>query len=188
MSALVAIKGKDLADGVVARLDAPFVGRFLPAVSRGDAVQAGRLLGHLLVLGRKRAVLAPDVAGQVTSVAGDGPVEYGAPLVSLGAASAAEGEAASAADGGTTADGYPVRTPIDGIFYLRPSPDAPAYVSVGDRVTSGATLGLVEVMKTFNPLTLGGPGAPESGVVTAVLASDGDEVASGEVLFRVKAD
>ena len=61
-------------------------------------------------------------------------------------------------------------------------------MNVGDRVTTGTTLGLVEVMKTFNPVSLGGPGAPTEGTVSAVLASDGDEVSANEVLFRIVAE
>ncbi|MCO4770852.1 MAG: acetyl-CoA carboxylase biotin carboxyl carrier protein [Deltaproteobacteria bacterium] len=157
-------------------------------MSAGDSVRAGRVVGRLVVLGRRHKVVAPaGAAGQVLSVSSAGAVQYGDALVSLGAATAVDGAEAEV-DATASEEGYPVCTPIDGIFYARPTPDAPAYVSVGDRVTEGATLGLVEVMKTFNPVTLGGAGAPKSGVVSAVLAQDGDEVRANEPLFRIVAE
>jgi len=175
-------------DGVTARLDAPHVGLFRPSVEVGDGLVPGKELGRLVILGRVQRVLAPAGArGAVVSVAGRGAVQYGQELATLGAANAIAAEVAEIDEAEAT-EGFALRAPIDGIFYARPSPAAPAYVAVGDRVTEGATLGLVEVMKTFNPVTLSGPGAPTSGVVTAVLASDGDEVEGGAPLFRVRAE
>jgi acetyl-CoA carboxylase biotin carboxyl carrier protein len=43
-----------------------------------------------------------------------------------------------------------VRSPIPGVFYRRPSPDSPPFVSEGDVVEAGAVVGLVEVMKQFH--------------------------------------
>lgn len=184
---LEALLGKgDLGEGVTARLDAPHVGLFRPSVTVGDGVIPGRELGRLVILGRSHRVLTPAGAvGQVLSVAPRDAVEYGQVLLELGAASSAAAALQAAEESDDSTDGYALKAPIDGIFYARPSPDAPNYVSIGDTVVQGATLGLVEVMKTFNPVALAGPGAPRSGVVTAILASDGDEVQGGAVLFRV---
>jgi biotin carboxyl carrier protein len=43
-----------------------------------------------------------------------------------------------------------VLSPLPGIFYRRPSPEAPPYKAEGDRVSVGDVIGLVEVMKQFN--------------------------------------
>ena len=173
-------------EGVTAQLDAPRVGVFRAAIDLGDAVTAGRLLGRLTVLGQTIDVCAPAVDGRVTWTAPTGPVEYGTPLVHLGAIDTASTVGAAAAAAASEADGYAVRAPIDGIFYSRPSPDAPQYVDVGTEVTSGQTLGLIEVMKTFNPVTLGGVGAPERGRVTNIAALDNEEVAAGDVLLHIE--
>lgn len=190
MSGFDALRSKaPLDEGVTARLDAPHVGVFVPGVALGDAVTPGRVIGRLVVLGRSHPVRAPHGAnGAVLSVAAYGPVEYGQELGTLGAATTATEGGAAAEAAADDAAGYAIVAPIDGIFYARPSPDAPAYVNVGDRVTTGTTLGLVEVMKTFNPVSLGGPGAPTEGTISAVLASDGDEVSANEVLFRIVAE
>jgi acetyl-CoA carboxylase biotin carboxyl carrier protein len=170
-------------------LCAPTVGWFEFAIQSGDSVSPGRVLGTLRILNRKVKIIAPP---GTRGVVVDGPVagrigaEYGQVLLSIGEPTAsAEVEAAEAALS-ASAGHHEVVSPIDGIFYTRPSPDAPAFIDVGDRVTSGTTLGLVEVMKTFNPVRYGGIGAPPEGIVEAVFAVDQAEVSAGQVLFVVR--
>ena len=45
-----------------------------------------------------------------------------------------------------------IEAPIPGTFYRRPSPDQPPFKGEGDTVAVGDTIGLIEVMKTFNPV------------------------------------
>lgn len=73
-----------------------------------------------------------------------------------------------------------VSAPLSGIVYLGPSPDAPPFVAVGQKVTSGTTLCTVEAMKMFNQII-----AERDGVVEAVFVSTGDEVAAGQPLLRI---
>ena len=186
-SQLTALKHKgELAEGVRSQLDAPRVGVFRAAMAAGDALREGRVLGRLTVLGRIFDVVAPGgVEGHVLWIEGSTPVQYGQELVRLGSLTVAGGgettEAANAASGG-----YAVKAPIYGIFYSRPSPDSPNYVEVGSEVTTGQTLGLIEVMKTFNPVKLGGAGSPTRGRVVAIEAADSEEVAAGEVLLWIE--
>lgn len=79
-----------------------------------------------------------------------------------------------------------VRAPSFGVFYRRPSPDAPAYVEPGARVERGAVLGLVEVMKCFHQVQLGGEAPAGSAVVERALAQDAQEVKPGQALFWVR--
>jgi biotin carboxyl carrier protein len=51
-----------------------------------------------------------------------------------------------------------VRSPIPGIFYRRPSPDADVFVEEGDAVEADAVIGLVEVMKQFHEVRAEAPG------------------------------
>ena len=81
-----------------------------------------------------------------------------------------------------------MQAPSEGVFYRRPSPDSPPYVEEGARVESGAVLGLVEVMKSFNQITYGGPGLPERARVERVLAEDSVEVQFGQRLFLIRPD
>jgi acetyl-CoA carboxylase biotin carboxyl carrier protein len=78
-----------------------------------------------------------------------------------------------------------VVSPSDGVFYRKPSPDAPAFVEVGASVSAGQAVGLVEVMKTFNQILYGGPGFPEPATVVEIRADDTAEVRAGQVLLVV---
>jgi acetyl-CoA carboxylase biotin carboxyl carrier protein len=73
--------------------------------------------------------------------------------------------------------GEAVRSPMVGTAYLSPDPGSPPFVKVGDTVTEGQTLMVVEAMKTFNPIP-----APRAGKVSAVLVADAQPVEFGEPL------
>ncbi len=70
-----------------------------------------------------------------------------------------------------------VKSPMVGTAYRSPEPNAKPFVEVGDRVSAGQTLLIVEAMKTMNQIT-----APSSGTVTAILVEDGQPVEYGEPL------
>ncbi|WP_347556912.1 biotin/lipoyl-containing protein [Robbsia sp. KACC 23696] len=73
-----------------------------------------------------------------------------------------------------------IPSPMFGVVHLTPSPNDPAFVTLGDTVTVGTTLCTVEAMKTFNAVE-----AETAGVVTAILVKAGDEVKPGQILFRI---
>src|SRR5579871_1258580 len=73
-----------------------------------------------------------------------------------------------------------ILSPMVGVVYLTPEPNAPTFVSVGARVEAGQTLLLIEAMKTFNPIV-----APKSGTVTKILVESGDTVDPGQPLIVV---
>ncbi len=180
MRTLVALRREDA-------LGAPQVGVWKPSVRDGDAIEPGRGIGELRVLGRRIEVVAPGRAsGEAVDVASAGPVGYGDVLLRVGARSAERlgtaGRGAGAGAGTAAGSGIALRAPIDGIFYRRPSPDAAAFVNEGDRVAAGQTLGLIEVMKTFNPIR-----SDRAGTVVALEADDQQEVAAGDVLLVIDA-
>ena len=73
-----------------------------------------------------------------------------------------------------------VKSPMVGTAYIRPSPDADAFVTVGDSIKEGDTVMLVEAMKTFNPIT-----AHKSGKILEILVEDAQPVEFGEALFII---
>ena len=75
-----------------------------------------------------------------------------------------------------------VKSPIVGVFYAAPAENADSYVSIGDTVTKGQTLCIVEAMKMMS-----GVGAPCDCEILQVLKSNGDLAAYGETLFRYRA-
>ena len=73
-----------------------------------------------------------------------------------------------------------ILAPMHGILHLTPSPDAPAFVQLGETVQVGQTLAVLEAMKMFHALQ-----SDVGGRVVAILASSGSEVAAGQPLFRI---
>jgi acetyl-CoA carboxylase biotin carboxyl carrier protein len=71
-----------------------------------------------------------------------------------------------------------VVSPMVGVAYLAPEPGAPPFVTIGQQVTAGQTLLLIEAMKTFNQIK-----APKAGTVTGVLVQSGAPVEYGEALI-----
>ena len=78
--------------------------------------------------------------------------------------------------------GEQVKSPMVGTVYLQPSPEAPAFVAVGDTVKKGQTLLIIEAMKTMNPIQ-----APRDGVVLDILVGDAQPVEFGEPLVMLEA-
>lgn len=73
-------------------------------------------------------------------------------------------------------------SPLPGTFYRRPSPEAPVFVEIGQAITAGTVVGLVEVMKTFNEVQ-----AETGGTVVEILVENEDAVEAGQVLIVVEA-
>jgi acetyl-CoA carboxylase biotin carboxyl carrier protein len=99
------------------------------------------------------------------------------PTALAAAPAAADPAAAPAAAPPARAAGDAVKSPMVGTVYLQSQPGAPPFVRVGERVSQGQTLLLVEAMKTMNPI-----GAPRDGVVVELLVADGQPVEYGEPL------
>ena len=95
--------------------------------------------------------------------------------VSLPAA-AATGAAAEPAQ----PEGHVVKSPMVGTFYRASSPEAKSFVEVGQSVTAGETLCIIEAMKLLNEIE-----ADQSGVIKAILVENGQPVEYGEPLFII---
>ena len=76
--------------------------------------------------------------------------------------------------------GEVVKSPMVGTVYLQPQPGAPPFARVGDTVSAGQTLLLVEAMKTMNPIT-----APKAGKIIEFLVADAQPVEFGEPLVVI---
>ncbi|WP_334194761.1 acetyl-CoA carboxylase biotin carboxyl carrier protein [Pararhodobacter sp.] len=111
------------------------------------------------------------------------PVSYAAPAHS--AAPAPSAPAASAAPAAASADpaDHPgaVASPMVGTAYLAPEPGADPFVAVGQQVSAGQTVLIIEAMKTMNHIP-----APASGVVKRILVTDGTPVEYGAPLMIIE--
>lgn len=77
---------------------------------------------------------------------------------------------------------HKITSPMVGTFYQSASPDAAAFVKVGDKITKDTVVCIVEAMKLFNEIT-----AEVDGEIVEILVKDGELVEYGEPLFLVKA-
>jgi acetyl-CoA carboxylase biotin carboxyl carrier protein len=73
-----------------------------------------------------------------------------------------------------------VRSPVPGIFYRRPRPDSPPYVSEGDVVEHGVVVGLIEVMKQFYEVQ-----SEVRGRLRSFTVEDEDVVGAGDVIAEL---
>jgi acetyl-CoA carboxylase biotin carboxyl carrier protein len=73
-----------------------------------------------------------------------------------------------------------IRSPMVGTFYKAPEPGAEAYIKVGNRVTPGQTVCIIEAMKIMNEIE-----AEIAGTVREILVEDSQPVEFGQALFRV---
>jgi acetyl-CoA carboxylase biotin carboxyl carrier protein len=97
------------------------------------------------------------------------------------AAAPAPGAAQPAFTGEALPPGEVIKSPMVGTVYLQSQPDSPPFIKVGDTVTQGQTLLIIEAMKTMNPIP-----APKGGVVRAIMAEDGQPVEFGEPLAVIE--
>ncbi|HEX3360884.1 MAG TPA: acetyl-CoA carboxylase biotin carboxyl carrier protein [Solirubrobacterales bacterium] len=118
-------------------------------------------------------VEAPRPAGPVA--AGDPPP----PPVAKASSGAVPPTAPPAGDA-STANGTKIESPSVGLFWRAPSPGAPPFVEIGQRVARGDTVAIVEVMKLMNHVA-----SPVDGVVTAILVENGDSVEFGQPIVVV---
>ena len=77
--------------------------------------------------------------------------------------------------------GEEVSSPMVGTFYRKSSPESPNFVEVGDAVSEGQTLCIIEAMKVMNEIK-----AEKSGTIAQVCVDDGNSVQFGDSLFRLQ--
>ncbi len=77
-------------------------------------------------------------------------------------------------------EGNVVKSPMVGTFYLKPSPTSEPYVSVGQKVSKGDVLCIVEAMKLMNEIE-----SEFDGEIAEILVKDGEAVEYGKPLFRI---
>jgi acetyl-CoA carboxylase biotin carboxyl carrier protein len=77
-------------------------------------------------------------------------------------------------------DGFQIKAPMVGTYYSASSPGAAAYVQVGDRVSEGDTLCIIEAMKMMNQIE-----ADVSGVIKSIRVQNGEPVEYGQTLFVI---
>lgn len=111
-------------------------------------------------------------------------------IVTAPATAAAQPVAAAPAPAATAAqpapvaaepNGHKVASPMVGTFYSSPSPEAGPFVKVGDQVSEGDTLCIIEAMKIMNPIE-----SDKSGTIKQIVGVNGEPVEFGQTLFVIE--
>ncbi len=91
-----------------------------------------------------------------------------------------QAESPAPASGHAESEAHVTEAPMFGVVHLTPAPGEAPFVRVGDTVTQGQVLCTIEAMKMFNSIE-----SEFTGTVLAILVNAGDEVESGQPLFRI---
>jgi len=167
---------------------APAPGWFRLLVAADHLVAPGDVIGELEILGRVVRITAPAVRGIVKLPPGPAlahrAVSYGDVLFTI-AHDVALGAIENTITQHATHAGLVFRAPTSGRFYGRPGPGKPAFVEVGAELSTGATVCLLEVMKSFHRVTYGGPDVPPRARVRELIVADGADVNQGDPLLAL---
>ena len=134
--------------------------------------------------GASELSLETDTYKVTVKTAGGEAVHYVASAPAAAPASAAA-PAPAAAKAAPVEDEFAncvaIKSPMIGTFYMKPSPDKPAFKSVGDTVKAGETVCIIEAMKLFNEIE-----SEVTGKIVKIVANDMTPVEYGQTLFLVE--
>ena len=103
------------------------------------------------------------------------------PMAMVPATGPASSSAPAAPEAPPAPTGHTLKSPMVGTFYRSPSPGAPSFVEVGQAVTKGQTLCIIEAMKLLNEIE-----SDAAGTVKAILVENGQPVEYGQPLFVIE--
>lgn len=140
-----------------------------------DLVQESGIGEIEITDGEEKVRISRQAAAAPVIMAAPGmqPMAYGAPAPSASGPSAAAPPAEP--------KGHSLKSPMVGTFYRAPSPGAPAFVEIGQAVTKGQTLCVIEAMKLLNEIE-----SDVSGTIKAILVENGQPVEYGQPLFVIE--
>ncbi|RLQ92135.1 acetyl-CoA carboxylase biotin carboxyl carrier protein [Planomicrobium sp. Y74] len=137
--------------------------------------------GTKIKLKKNGGVIAESTAAAPVQSAPAAPQAPAAPAAPESPAKEEKAADQAADTGSSDANTHQILSPMVGTFYQSPSPEEPAYVQVGTKVTADQVVCIVEAMKLFNEIE-----AEVDGEIAEILVKDGQLVEYGQPLFLVK--
>ena len=143
-----------------------------------DLVQESGIGEIEITEGEEKVRISRQVAGPPMFMATPGmhPMMGGPAL-----AGPAPGSAPPPAEAPAEPKGHTLKSPMVGTFYRAPSPGAPSFVEIGQSVSKGQTLCIIEAMKLLNEIE-----SDVAGTVKAILVENGQPVEYGQPLFLIE--
>ena len=143
-----------------------------------DLVQESGIGEIEITEGEERVRISRQLAPGPVMMAAPTMQHVGVPMGGPGMAGAGEAAAPAAP---AEAKGHTLKSPMVGTFYRAPSPGAPSFVEVGQSVTKGQTLCIIEAMKLLNEIE-----SDFAGTIKAILVENGQPVEYGQPLFLIE--
>ena len=145
-----------------------------------ELVQESGIAELEITEGEERVRISRSVPSGQMMMPASAPAMMGA---AAGSAASAHAQAPAGSGAGAEApaeEGHVVKSPMVGTFYRSPSPGAPSFIDVGQSITEGQTLCIIEAMKLLNEIE-----SDVAGVVKKVLVDNGQPVEYGQPLFLI---
>jgi len=143
-----------------------------------DLVQESGIAELEITEGEEKVKIVKGGGISVVPTVSSAPMPQMAAVEALRAAAPPAAASAPAAEPPAGQEGHVVKAPMVGTFYRTPSPDAKAFVEVGQTVKEGQTICIIEAMKLMNEIE-----TDAAGVVKAILVENGQPVEYGQPLF-----
>jgi len=138
-----------------------------------DLVQESGIAELEITEGEEKVKIVKGGEATVTALAPAAPPAAAVPTAAAPATAPAAGEE-------PTPEGHVLKAPMVGTFYRSASPEAKAFVEVGQGVKAGETVCIIEAMKLMNEIE-----ADATGVIKAILVENGQPVEFGQPLFII---
>jgi acetyl-CoA carboxylase biotin carboxyl carrier protein len=161
-------------------MDLKLIKNILDMIAESDVNEVSLEEGDFKIKVKKQGEVQQVTYSQ-PAAAPQAPAQPAAPAQQTASSAPATDESDNS--GAQQAEGDTVTSPIVGTFYESPSPDSDPFVKVGDKVSKGDTLCIVEAMKIMNEIE-----AEFSGTVKQILVDDGQPVEYEQPLFIIKKD
>lgn len=129
----------------------------------------------------KKGPDADSIASMLSAMPQIAPAAPVAAALPAAAPQAAAPATAPATEAAPTVEGEAIESPMVGTFYRKASPEAPNFIEVGDSISEGQTLCIIEAMKVMNEIK-----AEKSGTITEILVENATPVQFGDTLFMIK--
>ena len=159
-------------------MDAKELKRVLESVKESGITELVLETGDYKLSVRRGEVVSAPAAAPPTQAAPPAPGPTPQPEAAQAASPAAPAPEALQDDNSNLLE---ITAPIVGTLYAAPSPDAPNFVKVGDKVQAGTVLCIIEAMKLMNEIE-----AEVSGTVREILVENEEPVEYGQALFRLE--
>jgi acetyl-CoA carboxylase biotin carboxyl carrier protein len=142
-----------------------------------DLVQESGIGELEITEGEEKVRISRNPAGGVQAVM----VPQGAPMTHQALTTGPSGGATETAAAPPEPAGHSLKSPMVGTFYRSPAPGSPVFVEVGQAVTKGQTLCIIEAMKLLNEIE-----SDATGTIKAILVENGQPVEYGQALFIIE--